>query len=188
MPPPDAGTGFVLLAAGRSARFDGNKLEADFCGRPLWEWSVLAAEAAGFAHRFVVNAPDRPLGPRRGWTFVENMRAEAGLGSSIAAGVAAAGMCSRIVFALADMPLVTAHHLSRLADARGVVFTRYPDGAHGIPAAFPGSAYARLAELGGDRGAGALDFAGATTFDPFDPGMLADVDTPADLEELAGKV
>ena len=160
MPPLDRGIGIILLAAGRGTRFGGDKLSRDLRGKPLC--------------------------PRAGWEAVINHHADEGMGSSIAAGVAAAApKCERLVIALADMPLVEPGHFRDLARLRGTVFTRYDDGAEGPPAAFPKKAFAALQTLTGERGARHLDLGETDTLIPANGHMLADVDTPAALDALS---
>ena len=180
----EANCAFVLLAAGRGARFGADKLSRLYRGKPIWRWAADAGQDAGFVHRFVVVGPHSSIEAPADWTRVVNDRAEAGMGTSIAAGVAAARRHARIVIALADMPRMTATHLRRLSKSDGVTLTRYPDGHAGSPAAFPPSAFARLMRLDGDRGARFQDFPNYSTIDPADQSVLRDVDTPADLALL----
>ena len=186
MPPLDRGIGIILLAAGRGTRFGGDKLSRDLRGKPLWNWAALAAEKASFSQCYLVCRPDSSLCPRAGWEAVINHHADEGMGSSIAAGVAAAApKCERLVIALADMPLVEPGHLRDLARLRGTVFTRYDDGAEGPPAAFPKKAFAALQTLTGERGARHLNLGETATLVPANGHMLADVDTPAALDALS---
>lgn len=184
---PEGTTGVVLLAAGLSSRFEGDKLSADFNGKPLCAWAAQACEAAGFAKRVIVVAERTCIQPDRSeWDVVLNPHPEEGLSSSIRAGVAAAAAkCDRVVLALADMPFVTADHLRRLADETGTVFTRQNDGRPGVPAGFPSRDFGRLLSLSGDRGAAAVAGNNAKIVEPSTPGMLSDVDTRADLVRFA---
>ena len=186
MTAPEPGACVVLLAAGRSERFGGDKLTADLRGRPLWEWAARAAEEAGFSNRFVVVGPDYRLAERQGWTPVVNRRAHEGMGTSIAAGVLAASGCQRVVIMLADMPFVEPAHLLRLAQGETAMFTRYDDGRHGCPAAFPRSAFAALATLEGDQGARRLTSLSrdAGSLRPGHQAMLVDLDTREDFARL----
>ena len=186
MPPLDRGIGIILLAAGRGTRFGGDKLSRDLRGKPLWNWAALAAEKASFSQCYLVCRPDSSLCPRAGWEAVINHHADEDMGSSIAAGVAAAApKCERLVIALADMPLIEPGHLRDLARRRGTVFTRYDDGAEGPPAAFAKTAFAALQTLTGERGARHLNLGETATLVPANGHMLADVDTPAALDALS---
>ena len=122
--------------------------------------------------------------PARGWEAVINHHADEGMGSSIAAGVAAAApKCERLI-ALADMPLVEPGHFRDLARLRGTVFTRYDDGRK-ASGGIPKKAFAALQTLTGERGARHLNLGETATLVPANGHMLADVDTPAALDALS---
>ncbi len=182
-PPLDPSIAFALLAAGRSERFGGGKLEASFAGKPLWRWAADTAAAAGFATRFVI-VPDPPmqLDAAEGWTIAVNSNADCGIASSIALACSLATDCRRLVIGLADMPFVEAGHLRALAMAEGVAFTSYHSGREGVPTGFPREAFATLASLQGDRGAATLPWANRVAITPTSPASLIDIDTPEDLE------
>ena len=167
---PDADTALILLAAGRSRRFGSDKLVAAFRGAPLWNWAARAAEQAGFAHRYLVVGPHSAISPRPGWQVVLNSRADEGMGTSIAAGVAQARRHTRLVMTL-------------LANGEGPVFTQHDDGRPGAPAGFPRSAYPRLAKLAANEGAGSLEWHDADVIAP-GSASLQDIDRQEDLELL----
>lgn len=178
-------TAAVLLAAGRGERFGGGKLMADLRGCHLWEWAAETAEAIDFAERILVVAPGSALRTRPGWLQVENSDAATGMGSSIAAGVAAISACEQVLIMLADMPFVTPDHLERLAGADGPAFSSYEGRMPGCPAAFPKSAFVKLRGLTGERGARSLELGEISLISPSDGRELADIDTVRDLEKLA---
>ena len=182
----DPSVACILLASGSARRFGGGKLSAPLGGLPLWEWAASRLEQAGFVSRYLVINPGDEVQPTRsGWDRIENPSAEEGIASSIRTGVQSASDQSRIVIALADMPFVDPAHLAALARSDGAVFTRFPDGRPGCPAAFPASAFASLLELRGDRGAATLcPTLGGTTKAPPDGALTTfDVDRDADLSE-----
>ncbi|MXO96485.1 NTP transferase domain-containing protein [Erythrobacter aquimaris] len=182
MTPLDPGTALILLAAGRSERFGGDKLAADYRGRQLWTWAARAAEKAGFQHLYIVMAPHSSIAPDARWNRVLNAEAERGMGTSIAAGLAAAQAHDRVVIALADMPRVTASHLRMLAQASGPLFTRQSDGKAGCPAAFDSASFAELRELDGDRGARILAGPDVNLVEPAAADMLVDIDRRSELD------
>ncbi|WP_171033136.1 nucleotidyltransferase family protein [Qipengyuania marisflavi] len=184
MPPPEVETGVVLLAAGQAKRFGGGKLTATFRRQPLWEWAAQTAENIDFSERLMVIGPNSPINSRPGWRLVKNPVAERGMGTSIAVGVRALTDCDRVVILLADMPLVSRTHLCRFLKARGVAFTRYPDGTAGCPAIFPRPVFPLLETLAGDRGARSLDLGDAELIEPSHEGELVDVDELCDLQRL----
>ena len=184
MTPLDPTIALILLAAGRSERFGSEKLVAAFSGRPLWQWAARAAQEAGFRHLYFVTSEDSTVEPPERWTRVVNRQAALGMGSSIAAGVAAASAHRRVVVALADMPLVPPSHLRLLAGQRGAVFTRQADGSEGSPAGFDREHFAALQGLSGERGARSLPLGETAIIDPPSPQILSDIDTPTDLAGL----
>ncbi len=181
--PLDPSIAVALLAAGRGERFAGDKLSAEFAGRPLWHKAAEAARSADFATRILIASGDNAaLFADGSWDVVVNPRAAEGMGTSVACAAQAAHDCARLVLILADMPFVESAHLRALALGEGVVFTRYPDGSRGVPAAFPASAFARLRELQGDSGANAQAWSDeAVALAPPSPDSLFDIDTAADL-------
>ncbi len=179
----DPSIAVALLAAGKGERFAGDKLASQLGKRPLWQWAAEAAVRAGYVTRFVViSEHSAELFSGSSWQITVNADASEGLASSIRCATQAAKDCSRLVLLLADMPFVEAAHLRSLALGEGVLFTRYPDGRHGIPAGFPAAMFARLGSLRGDRGAGAHSWShGASALSPVSPDSLSDIDTAADL-------
>ena len=177
----DPGIALVLLAAGRSERFGGDKLMAEYKGKPLWTWAAMAAEEAGFQDLYIVNSPRTSIDPGNRWQTVVNADADRGMGTSIAAGVAAAKARQRVVITLGDMPMVAPSHLRALAERTGPVFTRQPDGNAGCPAAFGRESFDQLRQLDGDRGARILAHPDAVMMEPTSTGMLVDIDYKSDL-------
>lgn len=175
---------FALLAAGSSRRFGGTKLTVEIAGKPLIRWASDAATRAGFRMRILVIGGPTPSDfglASEGWTVLINSEAASGIGSSIRTAAACDQASSRLVIGLADMPFVPAEHYRALASSAGTVFTRYPSGRKGVPAAFDENGKRRLASLVGDQGAHALDWSGASAIPPPSPHDLLDVDTPEDL-------
>ena len=185
----------LLLAAGRSRRFGGDKLLAPLRGRPVIEWSASALASSVDALYVVLPAGDEarrtalaPFAPH----VVEHARRDEGLGSSIGAGVAAlpAGV-EAVVVALADQPLVSRAVIGRLLErwregGAAAVAPRYRDG-QGHPVLFGRSTFGALRALSGDRGARVVldSLAEALALVEVDEARPIDVDTPAALRALA---
>lgn len=178
---PERTVAFVLLAAGRSERFGSDKLISDYKGKPLWRWAADEAEEAGFRERFLVIGEHSSVRTPAGWAEVLNSAAAEGMGTSIAAGVAAAKHHNRVVIGLADMPMVSAAHLRRIASGMCTTFTRYEDGSAGCPAGFERETFSELQTLRGDRGARTLDLPNPSIIEPNDQNLLFDVDAREDL-------
>ncbi|HET9012021.1 MAG TPA: nucleotidyltransferase family protein, partial [Gemmatimonadaceae bacterium] len=124
--------------------------------------------------------------------LVEHPGRDAGLASSIRAGIAALPPeADAVVIALADQPLVSPDVVRRLCDRwrdGGVtaVAPRYRDG-RGHPVLFGRSAFGALSALSGDSGARALldSMRAELALVPVDASAPLDVDTPDALRRLA---
>lgn len=178
---------FVVLAAGSSRRFGGDKLDADLGGKALGKWATDNVELVTDAHRFIVINPRVPVFATelKDWHFITNPEFENGIGSSIHSAVDALRDYDRIVFTLADMPFVEASLLAKLRDGSGAVFTEQVDGKPGPPAGFPKEHFDKLSHLPGDRGAAfianCIDFS-LVSLNSND--HLTDVDTRDDLTSV----
>jgi molybdenum cofactor cytidylyltransferase len=197
-------TAAVVLAAGAGLRYavaggarpPGGKLLAELDGRPLLARTLAAVRAAGLAETVVVLGGDAPdieaaidwSGERR----VRNPHPEAGLSSSLRVGFAALGPGLEGAFViLGDQPLVDPAVLRALLATQtpaGVDFVapRYVGGGGGNPVLVLRSGFAAVAAATGDRGLGPILAADPTRVATLDlGGDNPDVDTPADLAELA---
>ncbi|MEO7713411.1 MAG: nucleotidyltransferase family protein [Gemmatimonadaceae bacterium] len=184
----------LLLAAGRSTRFGGDKLLALVHGAPVLSWSA-AALAAEVDALFIVVPPDSAsqLMAVAGVAAVtvENASRDDGLASSIRAGLAVLPThVEAVVIALADQPFVSPGTVRRLRErwsAGGVeaVAPRYRD-ARGHPVLFGRSTFPALQALEGDEGAKALleSLGKGLGLVDVDEAMPSDVDTPHALSEL----
>lgn len=190
-------TALVLLAAGRSSRFEqGDKLLATFADRPLIAHSAGLLGGEDVAARIAVVAPGQTKRAdvlrTAGWSVVVNDEASTGLASSLAAGVREAARvptADAALILLADMPDVPDQHLLHLREALT------PDRSAAMselartllpPAIFGRSVFERLTALTGDAGArqvfDALDNTATVSLPPNSGG---DVDTREDLARLA---
>ena len=195
----------LVLAAGRSARFEGgHKLLAETGGAPLIAGVMAAISQSDAASIILVTAPDgEPIvaacGPGR-WRNVINEAAHEGLASSIRAGLRALETTSRsgpgvaayagVLIVLADMPGVTAElvnaliALSRAHDYNAIVFPAGSDDRQGHPVLWPHALFPELMKLSGDQGAKALlqtHRERVVTLPVTDAAAFLDIDTPQDL-------
>lgn len=184
----------LLLAAGQGRRFGADKLmQALANGTPV---AVAAARAlkAACADSIAVLRPEQDalavLLEAEGLTVVRCAAARSGMGHSLAAGVAAGGDTDGWVVALADMPCIGVPTLRRVAEAiAGGAALAAPvhAGRRGHPVGFAARWKDALLALEGDEGARAIlrqHAALLQTLQTDDPGVLQDVDTPADLAAL----
>ena len=109
--------GAVLLAAGASTRFGtANKLLAEFGGTPMLRHVAEAIRDSGVHEIVVVTGYEREIVCRRSRRhyvgFVHNADWQAGLGGSVAAGVAAVSPeCEAVFIVPGDMPRLPAEML-----------------------------------------------------------------------------
>jgi molybdenum cofactor cytidylyltransferase len=200
--PAEGGIAAVLLAAGASRRFGkDNKLLAHIDGRTLLERIVNALAIAGIADIVVVTGHDRAAVEEalrsRPVRFVHNARWESGMGSSIAAGVAALDADAIGSFIVpGDVGLLPPGLVSDLVKAfqeRKHDCIVYPTagGEQRNPVLWPRRHFGALLALPPDKGAKALLQLVASECVPVaaDAAAISDIDTPAELEaarKLAG--
>ncbi|KXB31172.1 molybdopterin-guanine dinucleotide biosynthesis protein MobA [Dechloromonas denitrificans] len=184
----------VLLAAGLGRRFGSDKrLQPLADGTPL---ALAAARSlrAGCDEVLVVLRPgDAALAAlliAADCRVIYCAEAEQGMGHSLAAGVRASPAAAGWLIALADMPAIApASHVAVAEALRRGASIAVPTfaGQRGHPVGFAARWRAELAAVQGDHGARQL-LQGAPSEIEFvtldDPGILADIDTPADLAAM----
>lgn len=184
----------VVLAAGASRRFGGDKLLAPIGGVPLVRLTVRTLSASPIDD-IVVVVPrgDASIREAVSGLAVRCVEAEAGTGAmsdSLRAGIAAVSASAAAIVALADQPTVPNEVVDRLIDEwhatrNAVVAPRYA-GERGNPVLFDRALFAELLLVEGDRGAReviARASARVRLIDfPF--AMPLDVDTREDWEAL----
>lgn len=181
----------VLLAAGFSARFGGNKLLHE-----LDHQALIAHSAAALApcHRVVavVRADDELLQHSLhalGVECVLNPQPERGMGYSIACAIHAALHSDGWCLLPADMPWVMASTTSKLVEALCTGATLAAPcyrGRRGHPVAFGNHFADSLCALDGDNGARSIleqHVEELTLIDTDNAGVLADIDSKRDLEQ-----
>ncbi|HEY4316427.1 MAG TPA: nucleotidyltransferase family protein [Herbaspirillum sp.] len=204
--PAQAGIVGLLLAAGKGSRFDASGRESKLLAALPDGTPVALASARRLLQccaRVLAVLPQHAAPPRdqhvlqlvgllaeAGCEIVFCADSDAGLGHSLAAGVRAAPHAAGWLVALADMPAIEVSTLRAVAAActqpRHIAAPIYR-ARRGHPVVFGSAYYAGLAALQGDQGARGvlLDHASAVTEVPCDDaGVLRDIDTPADLENL----
>ncbi len=186
----------VVLAAGESRRFGGNKLVALLDGRPLLQHVVDAANASAADGVIVVvghRADDVVAAVRLGRArVVRNDAYASGRSTSLLAGLRAAGQADAIVVVLGDQPGVTAALIDAVVDrqrsTRAPAVISWWNGRRSPPALLHRDLWRELETTSGDVGArdllaGRDDVAVLDVHDGL--GRLKDVDTPEDLARLA---
>ncbi|MEG9835084.1 nucleotidyltransferase family protein [Serratia marcescens] len=188
-------TGIVITAAGRGERFiqaggQGNKLNAGFADaagerRSLFEHTLRQALASGLPVQVVTRPDNLPVLAVCAANQVQvTLLASAGLGDSIAAGVAATPHWQGWLIHLADMPFVGADVFRQVADAlrqHAIVRPCYAQ-QPGHPVGFSALLRKPLCQLRGDNGARELLQGAAVHLLPLEqPGVVQDIDLPSQL-------
>lgn len=154
----------ILLAAGSSRRFGGNKLLVSFHGKPLFAWGLEALNEVCRAREdctltVVSRYPEiRKAAQTLGAQAVDSQESEKGQSYSIRAGLQALGAVGErdfLLFLPADQPWITPETISRLLDAAGPdawTATAAFGERVGTPTLFSARLLPDLMALEGDRG------------------------------------
>ncbi len=178
-------TGVLVLAAGFSRRFEGDKrlyhAEGD---KPLLQMTVENVLAAGLPCRVCIRPEDeqvRALLRELAVQPVDCSEAQRGMGATLSQGIAAVADWAAVLIALGDMAWVvptTYRDLAARLQAAVIVQPEY-DGQPGNPVGFASSYYPQLLDLTGDEGGRAIlrKHADALLRVPVtDPGIHRDLD------------
>lgn len=185
----------MILAAGRSSRFGGDKRQAILPdGHSMLEAVLRRFHEAFDTVLLVAREHDefaRGLADIHGAELVASEQADLGLGHSLACGAQALmgheGL-DGVVIGLADMPAV---RTATLIDIKEVLSARMRpvvpvfQGQLGHPRGLPRDWFEALSHLTGDQGAKhLLDWRQAVAVHVNDGGVLLDADTPEDLARI----
>ncbi|HET9699539.1 MAG TPA: nucleotidyltransferase family protein [Burkholderiales bacterium] len=181
----------VFLAAGRSSRFGADKLLHPLAdGTPMAVAALRSLRAAVPAVVAVLRRDDDALArllEYEGARVSACPRAGEGMGASLAWGVAQAAGADGWLVALADMPFIrppTVAGVARALERGAPIAAPVHAGRRGHPVGFAAALREELLALGGDQGARALlirHAAAVVAVECDDPGVLLDIDEPADL-------
>lgn len=148
----------ILLAAGNSRRFQGNKLLEPFLGRPLYAHTLSLVESLSWEEIILVTQYDEILDACRDRkiTLVKNEHPDEGIASSIRLGIKKAGAEADVMFFVCDQPYLKRETIRGMRE----MFFRHPEGMvcagtkeqSGNPNIFSRAYYKELIALQGDRG------------------------------------
>lgn len=187
----------VVPAAGFGSRFGGplHKLAQPFDGGTVLGSTVRHAIESQLPVVVLTTPELAPLVSgqlaMRDIVVLSPEEAARGMGATIATGVAERSGAPGWLVLPGDMPLVQPGTLLAVASAleqHPVAYAQYR-GRRGHPVAFSAELYSELIQLSGDDGARRVLLRyPAHGEDVDDPGVIQDVDTPADLESARGAV
>lgn len=190
----------VLLAAGTSSRFgDRNKLLATVDGEPIVVHAArtLSRSAVDTVTVVVGHEAERVRSVLDPFdvAIVENEDYAGGQATSVRTAIEGIEQTDpaveAAVFALGDMPFVTPTTIDRLVDAFraevGTALAAAYGGQRGNPVLFGAEHFPALTDVDGDVGGRAILLEHGTLIDTDDPGVVTDIDTPADLDRLCDR-
>lgn len=184
--------GCVIMASGLGKRFGGNKLMADFCGKPMIQRALDATEGL-FSHRVVVTRHESvaELCHRQNVDVILHDLPHRS--DTVRLGLEALGDLDACLFLPADQPLLRRETVAMLLENRksnpnNIIRPAYED-TQGSPVLFPSWAFAELKNLPEGKGGGFVmqqhihEVLPVPVSNPFE---LADADTPEMLTMLEG--
>ena len=150
--------GCLVMAAGNSTRYQGNKLAAIFHGKPIIEYALDAVPAERFSVVTVVTQyPEiEKMAAQRGFTVIRNEHPDWGISHTIRLGTEAMINCSAILYMVADQPLLDDASVERILEC----WRQHPcnivgashNGKRGNPCIFPKEYFEELMALEEDHG------------------------------------
>lgn len=185
----------LMLAAGYSRRFGGDKRRLVLADGSSLLAASLALPCSMVEEVWLVLRPDESiteLGLPASIKLVQHPLTAQGMGHSLAAGaerLLAESHADAVAIFLADMPSIRRHSLEALmacAAPDRIVLPSH-QGKRGHPVLFGRDFWPQIATLSGDTGARAVLQHNAEALhivELDDPGVLQDIDTPADLIQL----
>jgi molybdenum cofactor cytidylyltransferase len=187
--------GAVILAAGGSRRFGRPKLLESWKGEPIIRHVVRAAVQAGLSP-IVLVVGDQAEGVSEaaaGWAIETSVNGAWAAGQSGSMRLGLARLRDRVeasVFMLGDMPMVQPRLIRRLVERHRMtlapVIVPWADGRRGNPALFDRATFEALDEITGDTGGRAIVDRFELERVDWEARDFFDLDTPRDLDQLAG--
>lgn len=185
-------TGILLLAAGSSRRFGSDKRKALLPnGQTLLHQTVRQALKSGLPVVVCLRDDDTELAGQLqnlGASTLLCPMADEGMGSTLAYGIEHLPDWSGLLIALGDMPYIMPATYCKAATTLDTSDICQPclNGSPGHPVGFSSAYFVQLAKLEGDSGARSLlrkNGEAVTRFPVDDPGIVRDIDRPADIQQ-----
>lgn len=184
--------GCVIMASGLGKRFGGNKLMADFHGKPMIQRALDASEGL-FAKRVVVTRHEQVAALCREQNVDVILHNLPNRNDTVRLGLQALSDLDACMFLPGDQPLLRRETVAMLLENRKenpdkIIRPAYEDN-EGSPVLFPAWTFPELKVLPEGKGGGVVirnhphDVLRISIADPFE---LADADTPQTLEMLKG--
>lgn len=181
--------GIIVLAAGFSRRFNGDKRKALMPDQSTVLDTTLRNIPLAISKRILVLRPgDEALAKKyqHQWNIVIAENSEQGMGESLCAGIRAVSNWQGCLLALGDMPFIepaTYLMVQSSLKMHAIVQPKYKE-QRGHPVGFQESLFPELKKLSGDKGARSIVKAHAEHIYELtcnDQGIVRDIDRPSDL-------
>lgn len=191
----------IILAAGWSKRFKGNKLLQRYKGKPILLHVVEQVAQIDFSEIIVVTAEEEVVSLikaskslREKIKVVENTKRDLGISYSIRLGILASSSCEGYMFFVGDTPCITHQTIERMKQAfvqldsqEAPILCPIHKGQRGNPVIFSSQYREQLLELEGDTGGKQIiqrHLERVRFFEIEDAKELMDIDTKAAYKEL----
>jgi len=187
--------GIIILAAGASSRFEGNKLSACYRGRMLFEYTLEAVSKIRKCPVYIVTAQDiiADAAQKLGFATVRNERAELGISLSIKLGIEACLSdhpdISAMLFCVCDQPELSASTMERIIETGienpGSIVRPRSGKLYGNPCLWDRRFFEELASLSGDEGGRSImkEHHDSIIYLDVPENELADIDYREDIKE-----
>lgn len=185
--------GIVILAAGQSKRFNGNKLTAEYKGKMLFMHTLDTVADVGGCPVYVVTAQDviKNYAERLGFVVVKNDRPELGISLSLRLGLRTCledhpGV-DGVLFCVCDQPELKADTIKKIlregAEYLGCIIRLRADEVYGNPCLWDRIYFDELMGLEGDSGGKQImgRHEGAIRYIDVPAEELSDIDCRSDL-------
>lgn len=184
--------GALVLAAGFSRRFGGEKLQARLDDGTTVFARTWRRVSDALPHAVAVTRPELAESLREHCEGIQVFGgAGEGIGATLAHGIEFAERWDACLVCLADMPFIESATYRRIAGslAAGTIVVPVFDGVDGNPVGFDRRFYPRLRRLGGDAGGRSVVRRhpdAVRRIDVDDAAVHRDIDTPEDLADERG--
>ena len=191
---PFGNLGCVIMASGLGKRFGGNKLMADFDGKPMIERALRATDGIFSARAVVTRSADvAAYCEKRGVRVI--LHGLPNRNDTVRLGLLAMEETEGCLFCPGDQPLLSRETVAALAlaarnDKDGIIRPACGE-TEGAPVLFPKSVYGELLHLPEGKGGGAVIRKHPDLLRKIrvaDPHELMDADTPEQLAFLLGRI
>lgn len=183
----------ILLAAGKSSRFNGNKLLEKFNNKPLVSHIIEKVIKLKFNNVIMVtnNIEIERIAKENNVTIVRNPNPEYGQSHSLHLGMNIDGNCDAYMFFVCDQPMLSIETIRQMVELyetsnKGIVCASY-ESKFGNPVIFSAKYKEALLRISGDVGGRIIiqsNLDDVVTYEVWDEVELLDIDSVNDLEYL----